>query len=231
MTESARQTILDYNMLRPGDKVLIALSGGKDSLTLLHILNWLRADPQFNFELCAVHIETDASCGTGIFGGLLQGLCGELGVPIQHIYFPIIEDAGEQLSCFYCAMRRRAAMFNHASSNGFTVLAFGHHLSDMAETLLMNMSFHGNISTMTPAAEFFDGKLRIIRPLARVGESQTREFIHTMGLATAVCTCPFSSENIRSEFKKYIIETESEAPGLQTRLFQAMSDLGGGTRK
>jgi tRNA 2-thiocytidine biosynthesis protein TtcA len=222
-----RDAVDDYSMIQAGDKVLLALSGGKDSLTLLTVLKELREARGNDFELGAIHVETDASCGVGVFGSLLKGLCEENGIPIKYRYFPIIEDAGEKLSCFYCAIRRRASMFNYAVNAGYTTLAFGHHLSDMAETLLMNMSFHGNISTMTPTTSFFDGKLRVIRPLVYVHEEDTREFIADIGMGTAVCQCPFSSENIRSKFKTLLETLETENPGVRRRLFDAMQSLGG----
>ncbi len=225
MKEKILGTIEKYEMFKPGDKVLIALSGGKDSLALVHMLGELRDEGRIAVSLGAVNVSTDAVCGVGIFQDLLRGFCSDRNIPVDRIYFPIIEDAGEQLSCFYCAMRRRAAMFEYASKRGYSVLAFGHHLDDMAETVIMNMVFNGNISTMSPTVEIFDGELRLVRPLADVREYETAALVQELKLQTAVCSCPFSSMNIRGTIKEYLTDREGEIAGVRENIVNAISQL------
>jgi len=225
LRSTVRATIERYGMLPRGTRVLLALSGGKDSLTLLHLLAELR-EP-LGVELAAVHVETDTGCGAGIYERVLTGVCADLGVPAQRLRFPILAEAGDRLTCFYCAMRRRAALFALSVREGHDTLAFGHHLDDLAETLVMNALFHGNLSTMTPRAAFFEGGLRIIRPLACVRETETRAFVQALGLGTAVCGCPYSTDNVRAAVKRWLATANAAAPGVHDRLLGAMATLAG----
>jgi tRNA 2-thiocytidine biosynthesis protein TtcA len=216
------EAVRSYEMFLPGERILMALSGGKDSLTLVGILGQLRLNGELNAHLEAVWVETDAGCGEGVLDGPAGALCRSLEIPLRHIRYDIIEEAGEKLSCFYCALRRRSAMFKMATDDGFNSLAFGHHRDDVAETLVMNMLFHGNISTMSPAVSFFGGKLRVIRPLALVDERETARWVAERGLAAVACSCPRSAENIRASVKEWLAEIETEAPGVGKRIFDAM---------
>ena len=219
--------IREYDMVPAGARVLLALSGGKHSLTLLHLLAGFREI--LGMELAAAHVETDAGCGEGVFERVLRGVCADLDVPLHRLFFPILEDAGETLSCFYCAMRRRAALFELAMSQGFGTLAFGHHLDDMAETLVMNAVFHGNLSTMTPKVAFFDGALTVIRPLVFIREARMAEYVAGLGLSTAVCGCPYSTDNVRAGIKGWLRSADQVEPGVPERLYAAMRALGGKT--
>jgi tRNA 2-thiocytidine biosynthesis protein TtcA len=216
--------IHEYTMIPSGARVLLALSGGKDSLTLLHLLAGFREE--LKMDLAAAHVETDAGCGEGIFEGVLKGVCEGLHVPLHHQSFPILAEAGEKLSCFYCAMRRRASLFSLAVDEGYDTLAFGHHLDDMAETLMMNAIFHGNLSTMTPKVTFFDGALTVIRPLVFIRERRLAAYVLGLGLSTAVCGCPYSTDNVRSVMKKWLHEVDEVKSGVPERLYGGMRSLG-----
>ncbi len=219
--------IREYEMVRPGGRVLLALSGGKDSLTLLHLLAEFR--PTLDIELAAAHVETDTGCGEGVADRVLQGVCDGLGVHLYRQSFPILAEAGDKLSCFYCAMRRRASLFSLAVDEGYDTLAFGHHLDDMAETLVMNAVFHGNLSTMTPKVAFFEGALTVIRPLVFIREARLAEYVMNLGLSTAVCGCPYSTDNVRSAIKDWLYMADQVEPGVPERLYGAMRLLGGRT--
>ncbi|MFH1531789.1 MAG: tRNA 2-thiocytidine biosynthesis TtcA family protein [Pseudomonadota bacterium] len=225
--EEVLRGIREYEMIPPGSKVLLALSGGKDSLTLLHLLAAYREI--LGVELAAAHVETDTGCGAGVFDRVLRGVCDGLGVPLHRQGFPILAEAGDKLTCFYCAMRRRASLFRLAVDEGYGILAFGHHLDDMAETLVMNALFHGNLSTMTPKVAFFEGALTVIRPLVFVREARMAEYVAGLGLTTAVCGCPYSSDNVRAAIKDWLFTADQVAPGVPERLYGAMRSLGGRT--
>ena len=223
LRDEMRRGIREYGMIPPGSRVLLALSGGKDSLTLLHLLAEARGD--LDMALAAAHVETDADCGAGVFKRLLAGLCARLDVPLHRLSFRILADAGDRLSCSYCALRRRAALFRLAVDNGFDILAFGHHLDDMGETLVMNAVFRGNLSTMTPKVTLFNGALTVIRPLVFVREDHLAEFALDRGLSTAACACPWSKDNVRTAVKGWLREADAAAPGVQERLYDAMRGL------
>jgi len=223
--EEVLRGIREYNMIPSGSRVLLALSGGKDSLTLLHLLAEYRAI--LGMDLAAAHVETDTGCGEGVFDRVLQGVCDGLEVPLYRQSFPILAEAGDKLTCFYCAMRRRASLFTLAVNEGYGVLAFGHHLDDMAETLVMNAIFHGNLSTMTPKVALFDGALTVIRPLVFIREARLAEYVAGVGLSTAVCGCPYSTDNVRAGIKDWLFTADQVAPGVPERLYGVMRSLGG----
>ena len=225
LREEVLRGIREYGMIPRGARVLLALSGGKDSLTLLHLLAGFREI--LEFDLAAAHVETDTGCGEGVADRVLQGVCDGLGVHLYRQSFPILAEAGDKLSCFYCAMRRRASLFSLAVDEGFGTLAFGHHLDDMAETLVMNAVFHGNLSTMTPKVTFFDGALTVCRPLVFIRESRLAEYVLNLGLSTAVCGCPYSSDNVRAAIKDWLYMADQVEPGVPERLYGAMRALGG----
>ena len=217
--------IKEYDMIPAGSRVLLAVSGGKDSICLLHLLAALRDKGALDFELAALHVETDAKCDPGVFERLIEPRCQALAVPLAKVYFPILAQAGERLTCFYCAMRRRAAFFKYAEDHHFDRLALGHHQDDIAETVLMNLAFHGNISTMSPTQALFGGRLTMIRPLCQVREQEVRDHMAPLGLPFRPSSCAYSSENIRGPVKRWLVKLDQRIPGVTANVFNALKNL------
>lgn len=220
------EAIRAWQMIPDGARVLVGMSGGKDSLALMHVLADLVASGELRCQPEGLHIETDAPCDPGVYERLIKPECDRLGIPCHKVFFPIMEASGPSLSCFYCAMRRRAAMFKFAEEHAFPVLALGHHLDDLGETLLMNMVFHGNISTMSPVQTFFKGKLRLIRPFAAIPETEFKAYRDHTGLPFRPSGCPFSSANIRGTVKRWLGAAEQQYPGSKLRILKALQALG-----
>src|SRR4030042_347645 len=168
------KAIIDYNMLSDGDKIAVAVSGGKDSLTLLRVLNDRRKFVPIKYELLAVHVDMGYPCQ---HPKILGEYFTNLGIKYHIEKIDILKGkTRKDISCFWCAWNRRKALFEAANKFGCTKVALGHHKDDIIETILLNMFFQGEISAMSPRQELFKGKIVIIRPLAYVDEDMIRKF-------------------------------------------------------
>ncbi len=220
------QAVKNYNLIEAGDKILVAVSGGKDSLTLLHLLAKIRTWAPVHFDLVAIHIRTDFQCGGCVHENYLSTLFEKLGIP--HLFKHIkVLDEHKKTNCFWCAWNRRKTLFTTAQELGCNKLAFGHHKDDIAETVLMNLVFNGNISTMNPRQELFKGKLVLIRPLCYVEESMIAHYARQSGFQTAMCRCPFSSDSKRKYIKQFIDQTQTSTEGIniRTNIFKSVTRI------
>ena len=171
------KAIKDYNMIEEGDSILVAVSGGKDSLTLLRLLRERQRWSPVKYDLIAAHIETDMKCGVRVGNKYLKDLFEDIGVEYIFRKMKLHEAKTEKKpNCFWCAWNRRKFLFQAAYDRGCGKVALAHHKDDIIETTLLNLFFLGEISTMNPRQELFDGKITIIRPLCYVEESTIRQF-------------------------------------------------------
>ena len=136
-----RKALYEFGLLEGVEKVAIALSGGKDSLTLLYLLKAISGKGFPPFELMAIHVVGPFSCGAGVSEGFLRGICEGLGVPLV---VATSQQKLEDLECYSCSRERRRLIFDAAKAAGFTTVAFGHHREDNAETLFMNLLHKGS---------------------------------------------------------------------------------------
>lgn len=197
------KAIADYDMISEGDKILIALSGGKDSLTLLHMLLARKSWAPVKYEITVGHIVSDYRCSSTLPLDSLQEITCRYGIDLKVKHIEILGNAKEKRpSCFWCAWNRRKALFEMADENGCNKVAMGHHLDDIVETNLLNLFFNGEISTMNPVQEMFKGKLYIIRPLVYVEEHVIRRFALEEGLLNK----PMSCEGPADRNRKYVKE-------------------------
>jgi tRNA 2-thiocytidine biosynthesis protein TtcA len=184
------KAIMDYKMLSEGDKIAVAVSGGKDSLTLLNILQERKRFVPIKYELLAVHIDMGYPCQ---HPKILAEYFKKLGVEYHIEKIDILKGKSRKdISCFWCSWNRRKALFQVVDRFGCTKLALGHHKDDIIETTLLNLFFQGEISTMCPRQELFKGKIVIIRPLAYVEEDLIRRFAKTLDFPHHKCACPNS---------------------------------------
>lgn len=181
----------DHHLLSDGDRILIALSGGKDSLMLARLLA-LRSriySPRISVE--AAHVimdnipyETDRS--------YLQAFCDELGIKLHILHSRFDESTDPRKTrCFLCAWNRRKTLFNFAVENGFNKIALGHHNDDIIVTYLMNITFEGSAHTMPPILQLEHYPLQIIRPLCLVHEDDIREMSEKLGFQKQKALCPY----------------------------------------
>lgn len=215
------RAIADYNLIEDNDKILVAVSGGKDSLSLLKLLNERRRWAPVNYELFAAHIETDFRCAECVHTEKLKKIFDLYGIP--GIFEKIkIRDKNKKISCFWCSWNRRKALFTLADKLGCRKVAFGHHQDDINETLLLNMLYHGEFSAMNPRQELFAGKIVIIRPLCYVGEDALRKYAKESKFPSQLCKCPNSQVSKRRVMKNFINEIEKDCPYVKLNIFRSI---------
>jgi tRNA 2-thiocytidine biosynthesis protein TtcA len=217
------KAITDYHMLDDGDKVCVALSGGKDSFTLLRMLHERRSFVPISYTLQAVHIDMGSGARQT---RQIKKFCAGLGVPLSIEKVKLPRDRkNRKKSCFWCAWNRRKALFQAADRMGCSKVALGHHKDDIIETILLNIFFHAEISAMCPKQELFKGKIVIIRPLAYVEEPMIVKFASAEGLAHFSCTCPHGDTTNRARMQKIIASLEQACPDVKTNIFRSVNRI------
>lgn len=219
------RAIADFGMIRPQDRILVAVSGGKDSLSLLHALLSLRMRSPVPFELAAATVDPGIE---GFDPSPLKAYIPSLGISHfyerQEIAARAKRNMRGQSFCAYCARMRRGILYACARRHGYNVLALGQHLDDLAESLLMSAFFNGQLRTMKAHYRNDDGDLRIIRPLVYVRERQTAAFAANAGLPVIPDNCPacFRAPAQRQAVKRLLSDQERQHPRLFASLRQAM---------
>jgi len=207
------RAIADFGMIRAGDRILLGLSGGKDSLSLLHILHYFRQRAPVSFALAAVTV--DPLAGDFDPSPMIPYLAA-LGVEYHYLRKPIMELAkthmGRPSYCAFCSRLKRGYMYQTAREHGFNVIALGQHLDDLAESFLMSAFHGGSLRTMKAHYVNDDGDLRIIRPLVYVRERQTRAFAQDNGLPVIADSCPacFAGPTQRLHMKTLLAAEEAQ---------------------
>jgi tRNA 2-thiocytidine biosynthesis protein TtcA len=219
------RAIADYNLIEDKDRILVAVSGGKDSLALLKLLNERRRWAPVHYELMAVHIETDYRCAGCVHTKALKRLFEDLGVKHHFEKIRIRNGGARDISCFWCSWNRRKALFTLADRFDCNKVALGHHMDDIVETLLLNIFYHGEFSAMNPRQELFGGKITIIRPLCYVGEEATRRFARESAFPPQVCRCPNSQVSKRRKMKDIVRDLERDCQHAKTNIFKSIGRI------
>jgi tRNA 2-thiocytidine biosynthesis protein TtcA len=201
----AGRGINKFDMIGPGDRVLIGVSGGKDSLALSLALQERRKWVPIDYDLFAVQVEWREYPMTDEEKAAIDGFFDRLGIPFRRIQAQIAPPTfGKKFSCYTCARNRKRILFDEATRIGAQKIALGHHMDDIARTTLMNMFFHGELSTMMPMQQFFGGTLSIIRPLCEIRESEVSRLASRLGLPSAPNRCPRADINRRVLMKEIL---------------------------
>lgn len=223
LESACRKALYDFQLLEGVDKLAIALSGGKDSLTLLFLLKAILGKGFPECELYAVHVDGEFSCGAGINGSFLAGVCKTLEVPLLT---RASTQKRETLECYSCSRERRKLIFEAAKSVGATTVAFGHHRDDSIQTLLMNLLHKGEFAANLPKVPMVDYGITIIRPLIYLAEEEIREFAKLHGFARITCQCPVGQNSLRRQTEKMIEEIEHVFPNVRENLAHAAHEYG-----
>src|SRR3954469_15613035 len=229
IAKKTTRAIVDFAMLENGDRVMVGLSGGKDSWALLQILDVLRQRAPFPFSLVAVNVDSGYK---EYKHELLARTCQERGWDYhsEHTNIGIlIEDIldTDQTPCSLCARLRRGVLYRIAKQVGATKIALGHHADDFIETLLLNLFFAGSLKAMPAKLVSDDGQHVVIRPLVYVGEDEARLYTKESGLPIIGCCCPACGDLglQRQRAKKLIMELEIEHPGVKNSMLKALSNV------
>lgn len=222
------RAISDYDMIRSGDRLLLGLSGGKDSLSLLHVLLALKVKAPIPFEIGAATVDP---CIDGFDPSHLKTYVPTLDVPYFYRRQDIVGRAQKNMRgdsfCAYCARMRRGVLYATAREHGYNVVVLAQHLDDLAESLMMSLFHGGCLKTMKAHYRVDAGDLRVIRPLVYVRERQTRAYAATSGLPVIVDNCPacFRMPTKRMHFKTLLAEQERLHPRLFASILSAMRPL------
>jgi len=225
VTKEVGRAIHQYEMIRDGDRVLVGLSGGKDSSSLVKILHERRARLPIDYELVAMHVTGIGPCMERVDLEGMSGYVEDLGLPLHHVRLDVDEPEPGKSRCWWCSWNRRKALFQACREHGCNRLALAHHQDDIVETLLINMFWHGEISTMPPVVEMFEGEVTLIRPLALVSESRMRRYARESEFPFELHTCALAGRTERGYVKQLLHEVSRESPKVRTNLFRAMSRL------
>jgi len=219
------KAVTDYKMIANGDRVLVAVSGGKDSLVLLDALAGFKKFGLVDFELEALHINV-SDVPYQVDNEFLSGYCEGLNVKMNFAETEAgIEERGKKAPCFVCSWHRRKTLFTYAKENKFNKLALGHHLDDAVETLLINMAYHANISSLPGILSMFDGQLSLIRPLILLADRDTREFANIRKYPKLKAECPFENVTKRSTARNLIKSLEEIHPKAKYNLFNSLQNI------
>jgi tRNA(Ile)-lysidine synthase TilS/MesJ len=213
-----RKALYEFELLKGVDKLAIALSGGKDSLSLLFLLRAIIGHGFPPMELHAIHVGGAFSCGAGIGRHFLQEICDQLGVNL--IICPS-KQKEMPTECYSCSRDRRASIFEAAKQIGAFTVAFGHHRDDSIHTLLMNLFHKGEFAAMLPRVPMVDYGITIIRPLIYVPEDFLKEFAQLYGFARIVCQCPVGQRSMRKTTKDLVSGIQEHFPNVRTNLSHA----------
>ncbi|MBI5346020.1 MAG: tRNA 2-thiocytidine biosynthesis protein TtcA [Chlamydiae bacterium] len=213
-----RKACYDFELLQDIDKLAIALSGGKDSLTLLYLMKAIVGRGFPNMELFAIHVEGSFSCGPSLHQNFLSSICKELDIKLVVKKVDIKQEA---LECYSCSRQRRTIIFNAAKECGIHTVAFGHHLDDNNQTLLMNLFHKAEFASLMPKIKMIDYDVTIIRPLIYVEEKDIINFAKQNNFARITCQCPLGQNSKRKITNQLIDEIEKEYPHVRKNLSKA----------
>lgn len=218
-------TIRDHGMLEPGDNILLGLSGGKDSMIMLEVLAERKASLPFDFNLTAAHIHIE-SAGYSVNRKSMETLCKELHVPFIWKQAEIEpEGAMEKGICFLCSWNRRKTLFNLARELDAGKLALGHHRYDALETLLINMIYHGSISSLPHKLSMFDGHMQLIRPLLDMDENLLAEYAGKRNFQTEGEKCLHEGNNQREWVRGLISSIEYKHQQGAINMYRSMGKI------
>ncbi|MFW2438777.1 MAG: ATP-binding protein [Arenicellales bacterium] len=224
------RAIADYQMVQEGDRLLLGLSGGKDSLSLLHLLYHLKSYAPVSFELVVATVDP---CIEGFDPSPLKGYLAGLGIAYFYQKQKIAEQAEENMGrdsfCAYCSRMRRGILYSTARKNNCNKLVLAQHLDDLAESFMMSSFYGGSLRTMKASYTIDAGDLLVIRPLAYVRERQLANFAEAAELPVIADNCPacFRKPTQREHMKQLLAQEEKVNPNLFASLLHAMRPLMG----
>ncbi len=213
-----RKALFEFKMLEDVTKVAIALSGGKDSLSLLFLLKAISGRGFPPLDLYAIHVNGEFSCGAGVQESFLRAICREMDIP----FLPCTStQKRDTLECYSCSRERRRLIFETAKSVGAHTVAFGHHRDDNAQTLLLNLLHKGEFAGNLPKLKMVDFGITIIRPLIYITEADLRTFAKEYGFARITCQCPVGQNSMRKQVDRLLTELEELFPNARANVAQA----------
>ena len=229
IAKKVTRAITEYNLIEDGDRVMVGLSGGKDSWALLQILDVLRQRAPIRFSLIGVTVDSGYE---GFRHDLIASTCHARGWEYRIVHTEIGDVMDDLLPagatpCSLCARLRRGVLYRIAAEAGVTKIALGHHLDDFVETLLLNLFFAGALKAMPARLVSDDGAHVVIRPLVGVTEAEARQYAKDSMLPVISCCCPVCGDLSlqRQRIKRLIAELEVEHPEVKSSMIRALANV------
>lgn len=220
LNERFVKAFVTYRLLEDGDRVLIGLSGGKDSLLLTELLSRRARISHPYFSVEAIHVRME-NISYNTDTEYLRQLCDDLGVPL-HIVTTRFEPSDKKPPCFLCSWHRRKLLFNEAQKLNCNKIALGHHQDDVIHTALMNLTFQARFDTMPALLRLRKMPLSIIRPLCMIKESDIQRYAEMQGYKEQVKKCPYERQSHRTSMKKLFDELEQVNPEARYSIWNAL---------
>ena len=216
------RAITAYDLIREGERVCVALSGGKDSTALLYILWYLGAYSHLKFDLSALHIRTD-DYDTSV----LADLCRELRITYHETSLNLKQGAPDRSICYVCSRLKRGAISDILKEQGIKKIAYGHHADDVTETFFMNIVQNRKLGSFSPRVEYDNNDMIIIRPMVYLDEQRIVTIHRHAGLPVLAYTCPHEKQHIRKNFKKAVGKLDSlfDTQGFSRQLVGALEHI------
>lgn len=221
-----RKALYEYEMFEGAKGIAVALSGGKDSLTLLNMMKLTIGRGFPALPLIAVHIDGAYTCGAGVNATFLKTICDRLEVPL---HIASSTQTLDTLECYSCSRERRSLIFDLAKEHGASHIAFGHHRDDNAQTLMMNLLQKGEFAGMLPKLHMVHYGVTILRPLIQVSEEMIREYAKQEGFMRITCQCPVGQNSKRKQVDRLLTDMDEIFPHARHNL--SMASLLYGSRK
>jgi tRNA(Ile)-lysidine synthase TilS/MesJ len=218
LESACRKALYEFEMLDNASTIAIALSGGKDSLSLLFLLKAISGRGFPDLSIHAIHVGGEFSCGAGVQEDYLKRICDELEVPF---HIRLSTQKRETLECYSCSRERRRLIFDAAKEVGATTIAFGHHRDDSAQTLMMNLLHKGEFAANLPKLKMVDYGVTIIRPLIFISEEEIRAFAKLHQFARITCQCPVGQHSMRKKVDQLLDEIEELFPNARANIASA----------
>ncbi|MCL5103254.1 MAG: tRNA 2-thiocytidine(32) synthetase TtcA [Armatimonadetes bacterium] len=226
LSKKVDRAVRDHNMIDDGDRILVGVSGGKDSMSLLRLLAYRQSQSPVKYSLVAAHVKGDArGAGVEVPESFIRWLEGEgVSYHIQDIILP--QDEPLPMNCERCGRNRRRTLFEIAQEHGCNKLALGHHLEDFSHTALMNLFQHGRLETMAFRRDYFDGKFVLIRPLAYIREHELVRFARTCEFPIVTGDCPQAPLSRRQSARDLMTQIGREFKSANDNIVRAASASG-----
>lgn len=219
------QAMHDYQMILDGDSILIGVSGGVDSLVLTWLLHHWRKKAPIQYQIMALHLDMGFD---DIQHQAVEAELAKIGIPFRTErteYGAIANQEQPDKACHQCATARRNHLFETARLEQHTAIALGHHKDDLIETFFLNMLYSGNLSTMMPKQQLFEGRLKILRPMAYLTKDQILEIATIAGIVPVKNPCPMAAKSKREEVRAMMESIYQRDPKFRGNIFAAMSNV------
>ncbi|MGY3766358.1 tRNA 2-thiocytidine biosynthesis TtcA family protein [Vagococcus vulneris] len=221
-----RQAIINYDMIQPNEKIAVGISGGKDSITLLTLLDTISKQKRLGFSFEIIPICLDLGFETDIqpLIDYVERLGYSLEIVPTKVAEVVFDIRKETNPCSLCAKLRRGILYSHAKKLGCSKVALGHHLDDAIETFFLNFLFHGQFDSFQPKTYLTKTDISIIRPMIYVEEKDIRRFVNEMDIPVIFNPCPVDKKTKREEMKSLVADLKKKYPLIKRRFLQGVEN-------